>query len=45
MIMIPNIGKLLGDIAGSLPDHHNKAGISIKQVIILVLVESLVFNL
>lgn len=31
-------------IAGSVPDHHNKASITIKHMVIL-LVEDLAFNL
>lgn len=34
----------LRDIAGSVPDHCNKAIIIIKRVVIFVLVEGLAFN-
>lgn len=34
-----HIQPYLGDdTTGSVPDHHNKAGIAIKQVIIFILV-------
>ena len=35
----------LGDIASSVPEHHNKVSIMIKQVIILLLVEGTAFGL
>lgn len=35
----------LGDMVSSGPDHHNKVGIAIKQVLIFSLVEGLAFTL
>lgn len=35
----------LGDAVGSVPNHHNKARITIKRVVITVLVEGLAFDL
>lgn len=33
------------DIAGSVPDHHNKMNTAIKQILIFLLVKALAFNL
>lgn len=35
----------LKDIAGSVPDHHNKMNIAVKQILIFLLVKALAFNL
>lgn len=35
----------LRDVVASVPDHHNKASIAIKIVIIFSLAEGLAFNL
>lgn len=42
---INSVQASLRDIVGVVPDHHNKASVTIKRVFIFLLVEGLFFNL
>lgn len=41
----PAVQAYLKDIAGSVPNHHNKMNIAIKQILIFLLMKALAFNL
>lgn len=42
---IHELQAYFGDTTGSAPDHHNKASMVMKQVVILLLVEGTDFSL